>query len=109
MMLFVESLVHFVFVLGVSYYFMSAMQWYNYRLERVVFHFHRYDWHGYFFFIPLVLYYVLPTPFVYVLYLFYPIVLLLWSRKLDKKLVFTARVKRFFLFLSLALIFQCIS
>ena len=107
-MLFVESLAHFVFVLGVSYYFMSAMQWYNYRLERVVFHFHRYDWHGYFFFIPLVLYYVLPTPFVYVLYLFYPIVLLLWSRKLDKKLVFTARVKRFFLFLSLALIFQSI-
>lgn len=108
MMLLIESLMHFVFVLGVSYYFMSTMQWYNYRLERVVFHFHRYDWHGYFFFIPLVLYYVLPIPFVYGVYLVYPIVLLLWSRKLDKKLVFTARVKRFFLFLSLALIFQSI-
>ena len=49
MMLMIEHLMHFLFVLSISYYFMSAMQWYSYRLERVVFHFHRYDWHGYFF------------------------------------------------------------
>ena len=37
-----------------------------------------------------------------------PIALFLWSRKLDKKLAFTARVKRFFLFLFFAIIFQTI-
>lgn len=108
MMLMIEHLMHFLFVLSISYYFMSAMQWYSYRLERVVFHFHRYDWHGYFFVIPLCLYYILPSLFAYGLYLLYPIALFLWSRKLDKKLAFTARVKRFFLFLFFAIIFQTI-
>lgn len=87
---------------------MSAMQWYSYRLERVVFHFHRYAWHGYFFLIPLCLYYLLPVLFVYGLYLLYPIILFVWARQLDKKLVFTARVKRFFLFLLFGLIFQAL-
>lgn len=106
MMVIVESLLHLVFVLGISYYFMSTMQWYSYRLERIIFHFHRYDWHIYFFLIPLGVYYIVLSPFIYALYIVYPIILFLWSRKLDRKLVFTARVKRFFLFIILALAFQ---
>ncbi len=97
---------HIVFVLVVGYYVMSALQWYSYKLERVVFHFHRYDWHLFFFFIPIIVYYFSEGYFWIYLYVLLIPTLYLWYRKLDKKLVFTARVKRFFLFLVLATIFQ---
>lgn len=89
-----------------AYYVMSAMQWYSYKLERVLFHYHRYDWHVLLFVLPLGLYYVVQEPFVYGIYGLYPLVLWRWSLKIDKKLLFTARVKRYFLFLALALLFQ---
>ncbi len=97
---------HALFVLALAYYFMSAMQWYSYKAERVLFHYHRYDWHIYFFVIPLIAYYLLPVPYVYGLYILYPIVLFAWAKKIDKKLIFTARVKRFVLFLIMILILQ---
>ena len=98
--------------LGLGYYFMSAMQWYSYRLERLCFHYHRYDWHLYFLAIPLAGYYLLSGWPVLLWSVGYLISLFAWYRKLDKKLVFTPRVKRFFLFLLLAALFQdtlCIS
>lgn len=100
---------HLLFVLALAYYMMSALQWYSYRLERVVFHYHRYDWHLFFFLIPLLTYYLLNSFWLLVLlYLSYPFLLWWWSRRIDKKLAFTARVKRFFIFLVLAFIFQSI-
>ena len=100
---------HLLFVLALAYYMMSALQWYSYKLERVIFHYHRYDWHLIFFLIPFLTYYLINTFwFIIILYLFYPLLLWWWSRKIDKKLAFTARVKRFFIFLVLALIFQSI-
>ena len=97
---------HVVFVLVVGYYVVSALQWYSYKLERVVFHFNRYDWHLFFFLIPVFVYYLAENFFWIYLYALLIPTLFLWYRKLDKKLVFTARVKRFFLFLFLATIFQ---
>lgn len=106
MELFINSVVHICLLLGIGYYFITAMQWYSYRLERVVFHYNRYDWHLYFFLLPLVGYYLLEGIFLYLLAILFIVLLAFWYRKNDKKLVWTARIKRFFLFLILATLFQ---
>lgn len=85
---------------------MSAMQWYSYKIERVVLHFNRYDWHLYFFIIPIFVYYLGGVYFIFYFFILLVPAFILWYRKLDKKLVFTARIKRFFGFLALAVIFQ---
>ena len=97
---------HFIFIMALGYYFISAMQWYSYKIERVVLHFNRYDWHLYFFIVPVFVYYLSGFYFVFYLFILLLPTLYLWYRKLDKKLVFTPRVKRFFSFLILATIFQ---
>jgi len=97
---------HVVFVLIVGYYVISALQWYSYKLERVVFNYKRYDWHLFFFLIPIFVYYLAGNFFWIYLYLILIPSIYLWYRKLDKKLIFTGRVKRFFTFLLLATIFQ---
>ena len=104
---------HVFFVLVLGYYFITALQWYSYKIERVLFHYSRYDWHLYFFVIPVLAYYFLNYFYElgkfyfagYLVLLLLP-TLYLWYKKLDKKLVFTARVKRFFAFLMLATLFQ---
>lgn len=102
----VTSIIHLCFVLGISYYFITAMQWYSYRLERIVFHYNRYDWHVYYFLLPLVGYYLLNGLALALCVSLFLGLLFMWQKKMDKKLVWTARVKRFFLFLVLATLFQ---
>ena len=97
---------HILFVLTLGYYFISSMQWYSYKIERVLFHFNRYDWHLYFFFVPIFVYYLSGVYFLFYFYILLLPTLFFWYRKLDKKLVFTARIKRFFGFLLLATVFQ---
>lgn len=97
---------HIMFTFAISYYFMTAMQWYSYRLERVILHYNRYDWHLYFFLAPIILYYLSTTFMLYGVYVFYFIALITWVRKRDKKLILTSRVKRFFLFLIVITLFQ---
>lgn len=102
----------FILFAFLLYYFILSLQWYSYRLKRVVFNHTKPLWHIYFFFLPLVLYYVFD---IQIWLVFYAIMFYIWHRKLDKKLVFTARVKRFiyisilaFLFIEiLCLKFQC--
>lgn len=102
----IVSGVHLSFTLGIGFYFITAMQWYSYRVERIVFHYNRYDWHLYFFGLPLVGYYFLEGIFLYGFVVCFLGLLFMWQKKMDKKLVWTARVKRFFLFLVLATLFQ---
>ncbi len=102
----VSNLFHVLFVFSIAYYAISAMQWYSYKIERVLFHYHRYPWHIFYALIPIIGFYLLPTPWVFGWIILYVGALFLWARTLDKKLVFTPRVKRFFLFLFLALLFQ---
>ena len=102
----VSNLFHVLFVFSLAYYAISAMQWYSYKIERVLFHYHRYSWHIFYALIPIIGFYLLPTPWVFGWIILYVGALFLWARTLDKKLVFTPRVKRFFLFLFLALLFQ---
>jgi len=101
-----EFFSHIIFVLVIGYYVISALQWYSYKLERVVLHFNRYDWHLFFFLIPIFVYYLAGNFFWIFLYIILMPIMFLWQRKLDKKLVFTARVKRFFAFLILVTLFQ---
>ena len=101
-----EFVSHILFVLVIGYYVISALQWYSYRLQRVVLNYKRYDWHLLFFLVPIFVYYLAGNFFWIYLYLILMPTMYLWYRKLDKKLVFTGRVKRFFVFLLLATIFQ---
>lgn len=101
-----EFVSHILFVAVLGYYTLSAFQWYSYRVERVLLHYHRYDWHLFFFIFPVFVYYLGGDFFWIYFYLIYLPTMGLWWKRLDKRLVFTARVKRFFLFLFLASLFQ---
>lgn len=102
-------LTHFLFILGLGFYLITTLQWFSYKFERVFFHFTKPLWHIVFLFIPLICYFGLNFIderlfFVY-FYLVYLPLLFFWHKKLDKKLVFTQRVKRFFLILVLVTLF----
>lgn len=95
-----------------SYYLVTNLQWYGYKLQRVFFHHKRCGWHIAYFFIPLALYYsligsMMPV-FTALVWLVYLPLLIYWARALDKRLSFTWRVRRFFAifgFLCLAAVF----
>jgi UDP-N-acetylmuramoyl-tripeptide--D-alanyl-D-alanine ligase len=89
---------NFLFVFALGWYLITNLQWYDYRIERVVLRHHKTWWHALYFVLPFILYYVLGIygPFVLVAYIPF---LYLWHVKLDKKLVLTWRVKRFLILL----------
>ncbi|WP_169776717.1 Mur ligase family protein [Campylobacter mucosalis] len=94
------------FVLSLGFYVITCFQWFSYRVERVLFHFTKPAWHVFFFIIPVVLFYTTGRYFfIYFCFAYLP-ALFLWHKKLDKKLVFTGRIKRFFAILIIALIVQ---
>lgn len=98
-----------LFVLAIGFYFMTNMQWYSYRLNRVLFHHTKTWWHLVYFLIPVFLYFTVSreTNFSIVVTILYIISLYFWRKEQDKPLVFTGRVKRFFaslLFFTLFLI-----
>jgi UDP-N-acetylmuramoyl-tripeptide--D-alanyl-D-alanine ligase len=97
---------HLLFVVGLGYYLITTLQWYHYRVKRVIFHFHKPHWHLFFVLIPVAAYYLAGVYIWFYVYIAYLPMLAVWAKKLDKRLVFTARVKRFFAFLLLATLFQ---
>ncbi|WP_234697177.1 Mur ligase family protein [Nitrosophilus alvini] len=86
---------HILLILAMGYYLILNLQWYSYRLKRVILHHHNQLLHIFFFFIPLFAYIAL-REYVWAVLIPYVAALWLWQRKIDKKLVFTGRVKRFF-------------
>ncbi len=96
---------HILLVFFLGFYTILNLQWYNYKLERVIFHHTRISWHIIYFLIPLLAYYLTGIYFWIYFYFGYVPTFYIWYRKLDKKLVFTSRVKRFFVFLLLAVVF----
>ncbi|MGG7048087.1 MULTISPECIES: Mur ligase family protein [unclassified Campylobacter] len=94
------------FTLALSFYIITCFQWFSYKLERVIFHFTRPLWHVVFVVIPLVLFYTTGRWFFIYFYFAYLTCIYFWHKKLDKKLVFTARIKRFFIFLIVAICVQ---
>ncbi len=95
----------FFFVMALGWYLITNLQWYDYRLERVVMRHHKTWWHVAYFLVPFFAYYMAGTYFIWLFYLLYLPALFLWHRKLDKQLVLTWRVKRFLILLgSIALL-----
>jgi len=97
---------HLLLTLTLGFYLILNMQWYSYKLERVLFRHKKYIWHLLYFLIPLLAYYTTGAYFWIYFYFGLLPALFLWYKKIDKKLVFTGRVKRFFLFLLFAVVFE---
>ncbi|WP_407643638.1 Mur ligase family protein [Campylobacter portucalensis] len=100
---------YFLFVLSLCFYLITSFQWFSYKIERVIFHFTKPIWHIWFFVVPIILYFGLnflnKNLFYIYFYLINIPILFFWHKKLDKKLVFTQRVKFFFIISCLATIF----
>ena len=110
---------HAAFVLLLGFYLITCLQWFSYKPARIIFHFTKPAWHLYFLILPLAAYFgceiavglgaaKFGTAFLYALcaakiliIAAYALALYFWQRGLDKKLVFTLRVKRFFAILAL--------
>jgi len=91
---------YFIFVVLLGYYFITTAQWYSYKLNRLFFHHTKPMWNLYYFIIPFAAYEALNfaklNHFEPIIVLLYAVALFFWYKKLDKPLVFTGRVKRFF-------------
>ncbi|TXE81537.1 UDP-N-acetylmuramoyl-tripeptide--D-alanyl-D-alanine ligase [Campylobacter peloridis] len=89
------------FLLG--FYLILALQWYAYKFSRVFLHYAKPLWHLYFLIIPYFAFVF--SAYNGNFYLYFIVFTLSLSyggylyKKLDKKLVFTARIKRYFLIL----------
>ncbi len=103
MTLFVTNLL-FVFTLG--WYLITNLQWYDYKIERVVLKHHKPLWHLFYFIIPFIAYYTTGKFFV-ILFVFGVLpAIFIWHKRLDKKLVLTWRVRRFLILLVGLTLFQ---
>ena len=94
----------FVTVLG--WYLITNLQWYDYRLSRVISKHHKPHWHLMYFFIPFIAYYTTGQYFGIFFYFAILPAMFVWHKKLDKKLVLTWRVKRFLILLVSLVLFQ---
>ena len=105
-MIFVDIISNILFVLALGYYFMTNMQWYSYKLERVIFHHTKSWWHWVYFVAPLLVYFVLSQFHLSIIAtVVYIGMLYKWRSEQDKPLVFTGRVKRFFASLVFFIVF----
>lgn len=88
-----------LFVMTLGWYLITNLQWYDYRIERVVLRHHKTWWHIVYFIVPFIAYYAIAEYFwVYFYFALFPSIII-WHRKLDKKVVLTWRVKRFLILL----------
>ncbi|NPA73372.1 MAG: UDP-N-acetylmuramoyl-tripeptide--D-alanyl-D-alanine ligase, partial [Epsilonproteobacteria bacterium] len=53
-----ELFSHILFVLSLGWYLITNLQWYNYKLDRVVFKHKKPLWHLFMFVIPIFAYYL---------------------------------------------------
>ncbi len=88
----------FLFLLG--YYFITTAQWYSYKLNRIIFHHTKAWWNVLYFLVPFAAFEAISFAklniYQPILLVIYAVALYLWYKKLDKPLVWTGRVKRFF-------------
>jgi len=107
----VNSLFYALFILAMGYYFITNLQWYSYKLNRVLFHHTKTWWHFVYFLIPFALYMLVSytSNYGFVVVIAYLALLFQWYKGLDKPLVFTGRVKRFFAAMLLFAIFIAVT
>ena len=105
----VNFFTYIVFIFALGYYFITTAQWYNYKLNRIIFHHTKPLWNVIYFLVPFSAYEALNfaklNTFQPILVILYLIALFLWYKRLDKPLVFTGRVKRFFAALLIFVLF----
>ncbi|MGD9969518.1 MAG: Mur ligase family protein [Sulfuricurvum sp.] len=99
-------LTNLIFVMTLGWYLITNLQWYDYKIERVVLRHHKTWWHIVYFIIPFIAYYATGSFFPIFFYFAVLPAVLLWHRKLDKKLVLTWRVKRYLILLFSLTLFQ---
>jgi len=93
-----DLIVNFITAYVLGLYLITVLQWYNYKIKRVIFHFHKIRWHLFYFIIPIFTYYFAYRFFW--IYLFFGLIpaLFIWYKRVGD-LKITNRVKRFFLIL----------
>lgn len=106
-----NALFYALFILAMGYYFITNLQWYSYKLNRVLFHHTKAWWHVAYFLVPFALYAFVDgvSEYGFVIVIAYLGLLYQWYRGLDKPLVFTGRVKRFFAAMLLFAIFIAVT
>jgi len=104
--IFIAFVTNTLFVTVLGWYLITNLQWYDYKISRVVLKHHKPQWHIIYFFIPFIAYYT--TGKFFIIFFFFAILpaIFLWHKKLDKKLVLTWRVKRFLILLISLTLFQ---
>ncbi|MEA2111132.1 MAG: Mur ligase family protein [Campylobacterota bacterium] len=95
-----------LFVTTLGWYLITNLQWYDYKIERVVLKHHKPLWHVGYFIVPFIAYYAFSQFFWIFFYFALLPSMILWHKKLDKKLVVTWRVKRFLILLISLTLFQ---
>ena len=87
---------HIILIMALGWYLITNLQWYNYKLERVILKHHKWQWHITYFVAPIVFFHILPDLyFAIYFYVLYLTSFVLWNKKLDRPVVLTGRVKRF--------------
>ncbi|MEA3554856.1 MAG: UDP-N-acetylmuramoyl-tripeptide--D-alanyl-D-alanine ligase [Campylobacterota bacterium] len=93
---YIDIITHILVVMSLGWYMITNLQWYNYKIQRVILKHHKQQWHIVYFATPFILYYVLPSLYFYLyFYLLFIPSFFFWNKNLDKSLVVTSRVKRF--------------
>ncbi|MEA1955208.1 MAG: UDP-N-acetylmuramoyl-tripeptide--D-alanyl-D-alanine ligase [Campylobacterota bacterium] len=104
--LFIAFITNVIFVTVLGWYLITNLQWYDYKLSRVILKHHKPLWHLVYFFIPFIAYHTTGQFFLIVFYFGILPAIFIWNKKLDKKLVLTWRVKRFLILLISLVLFQ---
>jgi len=106
-----NSIAYALFILAMGYYFITNLQWYSYKLNRVLLHHTKTWWHFVYFLVPFALYLLVDSvsDYSFVVVIAYLGALYQWYKGLDKPLVFTGRVKRFFAAMLLFAIFIAVA
>jgi UDP-N-acetylmuramoyl-tripeptide--D-alanyl-D-alanine ligase len=95
-----------LFVTTLGWYLITNLQWYDYKIERVVMRHHKVWWHLFYFIVPFIAYYATGKFFWIFFYFAILPALFVWHKRLDKRLVLTWRVKRFLILLITLTLFQ---
>ncbi|WP_423786601.1 Mur ligase family protein [Helicobacter winghamensis] len=96
-----------IFLVALGYYAMANLQWYHYKIGRVLFKHHKQRWHLFYFILPILYFIFIPSDiYFYAGLYFYLLALGIWIFSLSKKLVLTGRVLRFFGFYIVFIIFN---
>lgn len=104
---------HILLIMSLGWYLITNLQWYNYKLERVVLKHHKWQWHITYFLVPIIFFHLFPELYFNIyFYLLFMTSFVLWNKKLDRPLVLTGRVKRFLailLFTTFSIISLCLT